>query len=224
MQPRNVSFVEDNRPLPIPEPGDRHSRVPPPSGRYDRSWTWGSWKEWLHRCWDRTHWKKKDINKVLGLRNSDPANKDEDWRHAARDFNRCGGIYAIYHFTTGRWYVGQTVNQLWQRAQHHWHSRLREDDLFHDALSTDPNPFALVVLPLEWIPQDKYAPPETPRQDAVRNFRRLATPRERYWVGKLNSMWPYGWNSALPGKPVTKWVQRQHQPQCQGSSMSQESH
>ena len=42
----------------------------------------------------------------------------------------------------------------------------------------------------------------------LRRFRLFATERERYWVGRLNSLWPQGFNSAYPGKPVSAWVQR----------------
>jgi len=31
--------------------------------------------------------------------------------------------------------------------------------------------------------------------------------RERYWVQRLNTMWPHGWNSAWPGKPAfSRWA------------------
>jgi len=88
---------------------------------------------------------------------------------------------------------------------------MRESDAFHEAMSLDPNPFSFIALPLEWIHADAYVVPGHKRRQQIKEFRRVATPRERYWVDKLNAMWPFGWNSAVPGQPLAAYVLRQHQ-------------
>ena len=206
------SFSPDLRMLPICEPADKHNKAPPPPARFNRSWTWESWKAWLRRCWDRTRWHhKKELDRVIRLRGS-----PSDWRHSSLDFDRCGAIYAIYHCPSGRLYVGSTINEIWERARHHWWSRFREDDLFHDALSGDVDPFSSIVIPLEWIREEDYHRPGAPRKAVNAAFRRVALPREQFWVARLGTMWPQGWNSTIPGRPVRRWIARQPQNSLQG--------
>ena len=95
-----------------------------------------------------------------------------------------------------------------ERAYDHWASRFRLDDLFHHALALDTTPFHFIAIPLEFIPRQAYYRDGMPRSEEVAQFRRAATPRERYWVGRVNSLWPYGWNSMVPGKPVSRFYQR----------------
>ena len=120
-----------------------------------------------------------------------------------------GMIYAAYHFPTGRWYVGQTINTVQTRARQHWWARRSAKDLLHLALAEDADPMMWAAFPLERVPQDLWQTPPTERQanwrkDEVAKFRAVATPRERFWTDKLQTMWPKGWNSQYPGKPVTK--------------------
>ena len=133
-----------------------------------------------------------------------------------------GAIYGIYHLTSRRWYVGQTIGTIHKRAQGHWWSRFRESDAFHDALAVDPNPFSFIPFPLEWIPAEDYIRPGLQRRLQVKEFRKVATPRERFWVEKLNSMWPHGWNSAVPGVPVAAYALRQHQRDPMAASQQKE--
>jgi hypothetical protein len=102
--------------------------------------------------------------------------------------------------------VGQTINTIQNRAREHWYGRSQAKDHLHLTLADDPDPMCLVFLPLECIPKEEWAEP-TPRQPDWRarertRFRAVATPRERYWVDRLHSMWPRGWNSQYPGKPM----------------------
>ena len=128
----------------MPEPGDKHDPTLPPSTRYTRPWSWPSWKAWMQQCWDRIQWrKKKEINRVLRLRAAQPNNANEDWPSCSSCFEDSGVIYGVYHFTSGRWYVGQTVSTIHKRAQEHWHSRNRLEDAFHQALARDDSPFQL---------------------------------------------------------------------------------
>ena len=117
-----------------------------------------------------------------------------------------GAIYAAYHCPTGKWYVGQTINTIAARAKNHWHSRRRATDHLHLTLADDPDPMCLLFIALEHIPKVEWEEP-APRQQGYRKrelarFRAVATPRERFWVDKLRSMWPKGWNSQYPGKPA----------------------
>ena len=73
------------------------------------------------------------------------------------------------------------------------------------------NPFAFVILPLEFIPKDDYVHPGWQCRIQVKEFCKVATPRERFWVDTLRTMWPHGWNSAVPGRPVAAYALRQQQ-------------
>ena len=97
-------FVEDRRPLPIPEPGDKHARIPGPASRYDTNSppNWHEWREWQKRAWDRQSWRKAGIQRLLRLRSAAPCNASFDFSHVSDLFRTRGWIYAIYHFTTGR--------------------------------------------------------------------------------------------------------------------------
>ena len=152
-------------------------------------------------------WRKPAVRKALRLRDQDPVNRGTDFKDIKLQWKRPGWIYGLYHFSTGRWYVGQTIARYWERAQSHWHGRKSTTDVLHNALANELTPFSFVVFPLEKIEDYLYRTPGD--RKATRNlFRRFATPRERYWVGRLDSMWPRGFNSAYPGMPVSAWVQR----------------
>ena len=81
-------------------------------------------------------------------------NTVSDWSLASQYWDCKGVIYGIYHFTTRRWYVGQTINTVHLRAQGHWWARAREPDLFHETLALDTSPFSFVPIPLELIPDE----------------------------------------------------------------------
>ena len=75
----------------------------------------------MKRCWARKEWReKKELNRVLRLRSQELANRDVNWDQCDKLFDTAGAVYGIYHFTSGRWYVGQTVNAIHKRAQGHW--------------------------------------------------------------------------------------------------------
>ena len=145
---------------------------------------------------------------MLDLRSNDPANSGVDWARVSSRWDACGVVYGVYHFAAGRWYVGQTVRTIHQRAYDHWTARFRAADLFHQALALDTDPFGFIAVPLEFIPRERYHKKGMQRKVEVAKFREVATPRERYWVGRVNSMWPHGWNSMVPGKPVSSSYQR----------------
>ena len=132
----------------------------------------------MMQCWDRLSWRqKKEINRVLHLRATEPINCSQDWAACSSSFHDTGAIYAIYHFPSGRWYVGQTVGTVHKRAQEHWQSRFRCADAFHQALALDDTPFNFIALPLEWIPAEDYIHNGQRRKERVKKFRLVATPR-----------------------------------------------
>jgi len=198
-------YVVDNRNLPLPEPFDKHQPHPSRNQRLSDNWTWSSWETWTRRAWTY-RWRKRSLRRVLELRDRDPGNQHAAGFDPSRCWSQPGWIYALFHFASGRIYVGQTIRHIWLRAREHWSQRKRLNDVLHVALRNEISPFSFVVLPLEKIPSDQYNCPD--RQESCRVFRLLATPRERYWVGRLNSMWPRGFNSAYPGRPVSAWCRR----------------
>ena len=68
-------------------------------------------------------------------------------------------IYAAYHFASGRWYVGQTINTVMQRARQHWWSRRGANDYLHLALADTPDPMGWLALPVETIPKQQWCDP-----------------------------------------------------------------
>ena len=140
----------DLRPLPLPEPFDKHEPHPSRNRRHQDEWNWTSWKEWLIDAAGRK-WHKPSIRRVLRLRDQDPKNRSVDFSKARTLWNLSGWIYGLFHFASGRWYVGQTIRQYWFRAQQHWNSRTRLEDVLHTALANELSPFSFVVFPLEKI-------------------------------------------------------------------------
>ena len=156
---------------------------------------------------------------MIEMRDAEATNNGDatDYFAAETVTERHGMIYGVYHFPTGKWYVGQTVNTIQARAKQHWWSRRRAEDFFHLALADDPDPMTWVAFPLEAIPMELWRTPPAERragwrQGEVAKFRAVATPRERHWVDKLRSMWPKGWNSLYPGKPASSAHRMVSQP------------
>ena len=210
----------------MPEPADKHSIRRGPAERYetDRPWNWTEWKGWLQRVWDRQHWRKKAVQKLLQRRAAAHSNQGVSWENASQHFNDVGWIYVVFHTTSGRYYVGQTVNTIWERLQKHWWSQKEKEDLFHLALRDDNNPYCLIGLPLQWIPPHQWKKRGYSRNKEVQCFRDVATPIEKWWVQHLDSLWPRGWNSVIPGKPIGAWAARKVEagPQPDPSGATQE--
>ena len=145
-----IRSTPDLRPLPLPEPYDKNSPHPSRNQRHQDEWTWDAWRDWLFDAASRK-WKKPSIRRVLKLRDQDPANRSVNFSKAADMWTAQGWIYGLFHFASGRWYVGQTIREYWVRAEQHWHSRQRLPDVLHAALANEISPFAFVVFPLEKI-------------------------------------------------------------------------
>ena len=201
------SHTRDDRALPIPEPYDKHAPLPSRHRRNDGHWTWQDHMRWMQQSWGQTQWRNKTLRKVLQLRSADATNGSVNWSDVTALWDTPGWIYVLFHFPTGRLYVGQTSRKVWKRTKEHWWSRGRCNDALHDALANDSTPFSFIMLPLEKLP-----PPDSfPRRERKDVARRDALARERKWVGLLNSMWPHGFNAAYPGFPVSRKVlQRRH--------------
>ena len=189
------------------------------------SWTWKGWGEWHARAVERRHWRKKPIRRMLQLRDKTAAQRGDaiNYYSASAVQEVHGMVYGIYHFPTGKWYVGQTINTVETRARQHWWSRNSAEDYFHLALADDPDPMCWVAFPLEAVPKEEWMTPESQRKAGwrkreVARFRVVATPREREWVNTLRTMWPKGWNSEYPGRPM-----RPHYAKAQGAAQSAES-
>ena len=147
----------DQRRLPIPEPYDKHDAQVSRNRRHQDEWSWESWRTWMRQFQTRT-WCKSQICCVLKMRHQDPANRGVDL-HPDKTWNQGVWIYALYHFATGRWYVGQTVRRFWLRAQEQYGQAKKDrrlTDVLHTALANEPSPFSFVVFPLEKIAYKDY--------------------------------------------------------------------
>ena len=104
----------------------------------------------MRRCWHRpcNEWRTATVHNVLQKRDEDPANAQADphWELKETCF-----IYVMFHFPTGRLYVGHTTRTVLQRSKEHWWDRNRLKDMLHQALANDTDPFAFVMLPLEML-------------------------------------------------------------------------
>ena len=117
---------------PTPQHTRSYGQTPHPVHRNARHRTWPAWG-------------------VLSLRDSDPANNATDFRDTAKQWNANGCIYALYHFSSDRWYVGQTVRNYWVRSKENWDKRQQHTDVLHNALANETATFSYVIFPLENI-------------------------------------------------------------------------
>ena len=147
--------VPDDRCLPLPEPFDKHAPHPSRNRRHADPFTWKAWKDWLLDTAGRK-WRKPAIRKVLKLRDSDPANTSVNFSETQKHWDSTGWVYGLFHFATGRWYVGQTVRKYWVRAQEHWTVRKKLTDVLHQAIANELSPFSFVVFTLEKINPELY--------------------------------------------------------------------
>jgi hypothetical protein len=124
-------------------------------------------------------------------------NRDQSSLDRGNDsLNVEGVIYAIYCVRTKKVYVGQTMFSSLKRFQGHVGDSLRgTPEYFHRAMrSLAWRNFA--VFPLEVIPASLWR--KAPTQKArLRAFTRLANSRERFWIDRLHTYYPRGYNSAL---------------------------
>ena len=65
------------------------------------------------------------------------------------------------------------------------------------------NPFSFMMVPLEWLQPEEYKKNSGGRGEWKQRFRWAATPKEHFWIEEEQTLWPLGWNSQWPGKPIT---------------------
>lgn len=104
-----------------------------------------------------------------------------------------GVIYAVICFVTRRIYVGQTLKSACDRFQEHVRlARRGEGETLHAAMrSMGWNNF--MCFPLEHIDVSFLSSIRNP-DERVKAFRKIATPRERFWIDRLHSYAPNGFN------------------------------
>ena len=202
---------QDNQRLPMVElydKYDQHQTLPPSTGYKD--WIWRGRREWLCRSWNRPtmEWRTSSTQNFLKARDHDLATKTSKGRTGEEISQMVGWIYGLYHFTTRRWHIGQTITFMLERGRGHWYEPLRTEDLLHEALGNEISPFAYLIGPLEWMAPENYQSRSTRRMDMSSCFQWYATKRELYWVRKQKTIWPKGWNSQWPGQLATKEAAR----------------
>ena len=152
----NVPLVRDARTLPYPLHGKHAHSIHLSTGR--ALWSWDSWRGWLAQAVARRKWRKTAMQKMLQLRAAEAQARGDPTDYYSPDvvMNRHGAIYAAYHFPTGKWYVGQTINTVPHRARQHWYSRRTDKDFLHLTLADDPDPMCWISLPVEYIPKEEW--------------------------------------------------------------------
>lgn len=105
-----------------------------------------------------------------------------------------GVIYAIYCYRTTRLYVGQTIKSASARFESHINASLRGDnEPFHRAIRRYGwRNFS--CFPLEIIPKHQYVNYATAKARACA-FRKHASHRELFWIERLHSYEPRGFNA-----------------------------
>ena len=99
-----------------------------------------------------------------------------------------GVIYAIYCLYSKKVYVGQTHNSAFHRFQQHVRSAVDgENEVFHRAIRKHGRE-NFAVFPLEVLDPDTYS---------LSTFRFVANAREYYWIERLHSYAPLGYNTAV---------------------------
>jgi len=129
-----------------------------------------------------------------------------------------GIIYAIWSPFTTKMYVGQSIHSSMDRYQQHMTAALAcdsgDDEPFHMAIRRlGCENFA--VFPLEIIPSSCYdsAPPcrrgrpaaarsAAIIDDRVTAFRRVANGREQFWIDRLRTAAPYGFNAQYSSNEI----------------------
>jgi hypothetical protein len=138
------------------------------------------------------------------LERGDDANDSADVHNDQSALNRGTGslssstangvIYAVYCLRSKHIYVGQTINSSQKRFEEHINNALRgENEPFYRAIRR----FGwrnFGIFPLEVIPKSQYAHIQNKRL-RLNEFRRISLSREQFWIHRLHSYQPKGWNA-----------------------------
>ena len=103
-------------------------------------------------------------------------------------------IYAIYSTRSRKLYVGQTKTTCKLRFEQHVHAA-RRGEVVNQELYARMRKWGIDdfhIFPLEKIPDDSFRQGSKAQQMEL--FRKAATPREIYWINKLGSGRPRGFN------------------------------
>jgi hypothetical protein len=107
-----------------------------------------------------------------------------------------GVIYAIWSTRTSRVYVGQTCSSSFHRFQQHcWRARRKPELPIHRAMAR----FGwrnFFIFPLEKIDVSSVKGGKLAREE----FARRATPREEFWINRLHTFCPLGFNVRSSGR------------------------
>ena len=99
---------------------------------------------------------------------------------------------------TNKLYVGQTINSAYSRLKCHWQTRFTDDfrnSGLHSIMRASASINEYLIWPLEHIEPAVYTFRDTIYRN---NFRAFASYRERYWIIKLRTLNPRGFNIQLP--------------------------
>ncbi len=126
----------------------------------------------------------------------------------------CGVIYAIYCLRSHRIYIGQTIKPCFTRFMEHVRAAYRGGtEVFHVAIRR----FGwqnFVCFPLELLPS---ALPLRSHKSRAARFRQLADAREQFWIERLHTWAPRGYNTmvrarARPSRHRRSNPMRRHVP------------
>jgi hypothetical protein len=100
-------------------------------------------------------------------------------------------IYAAVNKNTGKIYTGQTMTNVFERFQQHIWKSNQKGPSFSKALHKN-GWRNFLIFPLEHIPVDVYQSKN--KKETRKTFKKIATTREIFWIEKLHSYQPKGFN------------------------------
>jgi len=117
-------------------------------------------------------------------------------------------IYLIYNVYDNRKYIGQTSKSAPERLHEHlqtatrWEKGVQRDHrhnkLYMHMIAIGANNWR--IYPIERIPGNFKQIKNV--KERIEKFRAVASPKERFWIQNLNSLYPWGLNSILPPEAV----------------------
>ena len=115
-------------------------------------------------------------------------------------------IYYMFHFPSGKSYVGMAYHGAHDRMQTHWPGRNRGTDPCSELMKLSASPYDWICWPVERCPG--------PRKGYVLFHKRMAH-REGWWAIRLQTWWPQGGNVAgtggeYKGGAREDWAKRRH--------------
>lgn len=109
-----------------------------------------------------------------------------------------GVIYAIMSMGSQKIYVGQTVKSALERFQQHVSTARRGETTPLHVHIRQVGIGKIYIVPLEMIPTSRYTGIDGKVDNSL--FRSVATPREKFWIERLHSYTPRGYNVEWAGR------------------------